>query len=161
MLITHLSHLLWESKRLSEHFTWIKPTKPPSVHFGQHNEGQFVVQLLNPWLQTIESPMDSPGISIKNPSTITYLLLVSFFLGGPSSRWILLFKKDSCFSDPSISWNQFSSCWFQTFQQHARLLGSFLYSFVNSSCSFETFHPRMRGLCFTATDFVCTKGVYY
>lgn len=40
-----------------------------------------MVQLLNPWLQ-IESPMDSPGISIENPSNITYLLLVSFFGGG-------------------------------------------------------------------------------
>ena len=80
-----------------------QPTKPPSVHFGQHNEGQFVVQLLNPWLQ-IESPMDSPGISIENPSTITYLLRLSFFWGEiQSPRWILLFKKKSCFSNPSIS----------------------------------------------------------
>ena len=30
---------------------------------------------------------------------------------------------------------------------------------MNSSCNFETFHPRM-GLCFTATDVVCTKAIY-
>lgn len=84
-----------------------QPSKPPSVHFGQHNEGQFVVQLLNPWLQTIESHTDRPGISIENSCNIPYLLRLSFFFGGgeiQSPRWILLFKKVSCFSNPSISW---------------------------------------------------------
>lgn len=107
--------------------------------------------------------MDSPGISIENPSNITYLLLVSFFLGGreiQSSRWILLFKKVSCFSNPSISWINSVVAYFKL---SSNMLAYWNHSYIHlwtprATLKLSTLECEA---CVSRPRILCTKGVYY